>query len=212
MNHANEHCPKIRQHLALYAGRDLEQPLCVEVERHLAECESCRVELAQAAAARARIAVLGAETARAVESIELWPALGERWVSERANAKPAAALSAPRAAPRRIWIPVSLAAAAALMIALNWSSEPEAPVAPPISHVVDPSVPIEDVATNAPGADVLGPDALQPDVLKNVGLRRAAPGEERLRDSSAPFGMPRSLLRRGSQDTPNSLAGDNDLR
>jgi hypothetical protein len=211
MSHATENCPKIRQHLALYAGRDLEEPLCVEVERHLAECESCRIELARAGQARERIAVLGVQTARGVEAIDLWPALGERWASEKS-----AATRAPSRTPRRsrrILIPLALAAAAALVIAQLWNSEPASQAVPPISHVADPIVvPVEDVAQHAPGAQ-RALDEPGTDDLQSGGLRRAAPGEERLRDSSAPFGLPLApWLRRAAQDTPNSLAGNNDLR
>lgn len=204
MSHANENCTKIRQQLALYAGRDLEEPLCVEVEQHLGECASCRAELARAGAARERIAVLGAQTARGLESVDLWPALGERWTRERVAAKPAAAAAiagAPRAKSGtwRRWVPLSLAAAAALAVALRWNSEPAAPTTPPFSHIVDPALPPEDVASNLKADES----------LQSGALRRAAPGEERLRDSSSPL---RPWPGRGSQDTPNSLAGDKDLR
>ncbi len=200
MSQPNLDCPKIQKHLALYAGRDLEQPLCLEVEAHLALCAGCRDELARSVAGRERIAVLGEETSRALKSIELWPALNQRLAQERAALRPAAAFTdaAPRSRPnvlRRRWIPISIAAAAALMLSLRWGFDTQAP--PTFVPAANPIVPAEAVAKNQSAAE-----------LPAGALRRANPGEERLRDSSAPLdgrqGQGRPFDARGE---PNSLAG-----
>ena len=214
MSQAKLDCPKIQNHLALYAGRDLEQPLCLEVEAHLLACESCRRELARAAVGRERIAVLGSETSRALafESADLWPAMKLRLAEERASSRTAAALVpvaplAARSFARRRGLPLSIAAAAALLLSLQFGSAPKE--AQPQSFLpalgspaLAPIVPAESVATNKPV-----------ETAPAVGLRRALPGEERLRDSSAPLdGRLGSGLRLGAQDEPNSLAADTGLR
>ncbi len=200
MSQANLDCPKIQKHLALYAGRDLEEPLCLEVEAHLALCAGCRDELARAASGRERIAVLGRESSRGLESVDLWPALNQRLVQERAALRPAAALAdgVARKRPnalRRRWIPLSIAAAAALLLSLQWGLETEAP--PTFLPAVSPIVPAEKVAKNQSAAQ-----------LPAGALRRAKPGEERLRDSSAPLdGRLGQGLPVDARGEPNSLAG-----
>ncbi len=200
MSQPNLDCPKIQKHLALYAGRDLEEALCREVEAHLAECAGCRDELSRAASGRERIAVLGRETSRRLESVDLWPALNQRLAQERAALRPAAALAnaAPRALPnvlRRRWIPISIAAAAALMLSLNFGFDTQAP--PTFIPAVSPIVPAETIAKNEPAAE-----------LPAGVLRRAKPGEERLRDSSAPLdGRLGQGLPVDARGEPNSLAG-----
>ncbi|HTF91340.1 MAG TPA: zf-HC2 domain-containing protein [Planctomycetota bacterium] len=210
MSTVNQDCPKIRQHLALFAGRDLEEPLCRLVEAHLAACGACSAELSRTLAARERISVLGAQTARGLDAIDLWPAVRESWAREREAARTEVAalnLSRPHSTRRR-WIPVSLAAAAAaiaLFTALHWGigdAQPFAPGAPQ-----GPQAPgnTENVAQNV---DLV--PAAEP--VSNGSLRRAGPGEERLRDSSAPLIFPRSWHERTGAGQPNSLAGDDSLR
>ncbi len=200
MSQPNLDCSKIQKHLALYAGRDLEEPLCLEVEAHLALCAGCREELARSVSGRERIAVLGQETSRALKSVELWPALNQRLAQERAALRPAAALAhaVARTRPnvlRRRWIPISVAAAAALVLSLQWGLDTEAP--PIFIPAAGPIVPAEAVARN------------QPDAMLPAGaLRRAKPGEERLRDSSAPLdGRLGQGLPFDARGEPNSLAG-----
>jgi hypothetical protein len=233
MTHANLDCPKTRQHLTLYAGRDLEEALCAAVERHLEGCEPCRRELASTLAARERFAHLRTETARAAESVDLWPGVRARWASSRAEPVANAPSSAPRpaehrpaaqrpAAPsrgaptwaRRAWLPTSLAAAAVLVVAFRSGFAPDpAPNSPPISG--PGSAPISGIVTHEHGASVAGGEEPAAPVIPGVdgALRRAQPGDERLRDSSAPFDAlrPGRLLRDG-RAAPNSLASDQDLR
>lgn len=208
MSAMNQDCPKIRQHLALYAGRDLEEPLCVQVEQHIAGCGACREELCKTLAARERIGVFGALSARDLDAVDLWPGIRESWNREREAARSeVAALNAirPRASRRR-WLSISLAAAAVLVIFLRWSLVHESPIAPPIAHVPPQSNARGNVAVNT------SPNAPVAPVVNDGSLRRAGPGEERLRDSSAPLLLPlRSWTSRAGNDTPNSLAGD-DLR
>jgi hypothetical protein len=177
-------CPQARQLLALHAGSDLEEALAAELERHLAACEPCRAERSLLVLARERIAVLGAHTARSAAEVDLWPAIGARLASERAPAAPA------RRARPTAWVPLSLAAAAAVIALVWWrasgAGDPQdqpAPGAPPPQLVVD-----------TPGAAPRPEDA----------LRRAGPEDELLRDSANPYSTP---LRTGAQRSPNALAG-----
>lgn len=215
MSTVNQDCPKVRQHLVLFAGRDLEEPLCAQVEQHLAGCAACRAELEATLAARERIGVFGAHNERGLDSVDLWPAVRASVQSEREAARTEVATlhqalraSKPRAALRR-WLPLSLAAAAALVIALGLLQEsppslPDQPVAG------TPVPPTPNVATNDGGVRV--------EPISSGSLRRAGPDDERLRDFSAPFPLqPRSIFRgpglpRTGNDASNSLAGDDGLR
>jgi anti-sigma factor RsiW len=207
MSTLNQECPKIRQHLALYAGRDLEEPLCAQVEQHLAGCSACREEFGRTSAARERIRVFGVQTARDLESVELWPLVRESWTREREALETEVAalnLSRPRSTLRR-WLPLSLAAAAALVIALGWAMSPD--------QLLNSGEGVNPPGVHAPKlADNSGP-MLPAQAVSTGSLRRAGPGEERLRDSSAPLFMPmRSLQDRAGTDSTNSLVGDDGLR
>lgn len=209
MSTVNQDCTKIRQHLALYAGRDLEESVCVQVEQHLSGCGACRAELGKTFAARERIAVLGAETQRGLESAALWPAVREAWLREREIERTEVAsldLSRPRA--KRRLLPLSLAAAAAVAafwLGSHWHLFPGEPAE---NVVVDDgaSPPRQgDIAITPQGA------AVQP--VGTGSLRRAEPGEERLRDSSLPLEFaPHAWRTRGDPRAPNALAGDDGLR
>ncbi|MEO6711426.1 MAG: zf-HC2 domain-containing protein [Planctomycetota bacterium] len=214
MSPVNQDCTKIRQHLALFAGRDLEQALCLLVEAHLAGCGTCSAELSRTLAARERIGVFGAQTTRGLEAIDLWPAVRESWAREREAARTeVAALNLSRShSTRRRWIPVSLAAAAAaaaLFTALRWGIGDTAPDArafgPGAAHGPQAPHDTENVAKNVV-------PAIEAEPVSNGSLRRAGPGEERLRDSSAPLIFPRAWHERAGAGQSNSLAGDDGLR
>ena len=198
MSTVNHDCPNVRQHLALYAGRDLEAALCTQVEQHLAGCDACRDELAITLAARERIRVFGAETAQGLEAVDLWPAVRDSWAREQLATREEVAalnLSRPRSM-RRYWLPISLAAAAALFFALRSALTPDAITEDKTPNVVEHVAPNIEVQPAAAGS-----------------LRRASPGEERLRDSSVPlFGPSRFGNNRAGTTEPNSLAGDDGLR
>jgi len=210
MSNVNQDCTKIRQQLALFAGRDLEENLCGQVEQHLGGCEACRAELSKTIAARERIALFGSSNAQGLEALDLWPAVRASWSSERVALETEAAalnLSRPRSRVRR-WLPLALAAAAALVIYWGWEAAPSLsiePVAPPLAQNPIES---EDVASHSDVAD----PTLVVDPLPQGSLRRAGPNEERLRDSSLPLGLPLRSLIRPAGDTQNSLAGDDGLR
>lgn len=211
-----QECSKVRQHLVLFAGRDLEEPLCAQVEQHLAGCAACRVELELSLAAQRRIAVFGAQNARGLDAVDLWPAVRASVRSERETARTEVAAlassglalraSKPRAASRR-WLPLSLAAAAALAIALGFLYEPQ----PEVPEVIGP--PVAGTPHVLPAPDVATNGGVRVEPVSSGSLRRAGPDDERLRDFSAPFTLqPRSKLPRTGNDSSNSLAGDDGLR
>ncbi|HUR29408.1 MAG TPA: zf-HC2 domain-containing protein [Planctomycetota bacterium] len=213
MSTLNQECPKVRQHLVLFAGRDLEEPLCTQVEQHLAGCAACRAELDLLLDARRRIGVFGAQNARGLDAVDLWPEVSAAVRREREAARSEVAAlhlalraSKPRAALRR-WLPLSLAAAAALVIALGFLFEsrtnvPDVTVPPVV--VTPPAVPAPSVAVNG---------GVRVETVSSGSLRRAGPDDVRLRDSSAPFALqPRSRIQRAGNDSSNSLAGDDGLR
>ena len=209
MSNVNQDCQKLHQHLALYAGRDLEEPLCEELEQHLAGCGVCRAELAKTLAARERIGVFGAQNSLGLDALDLWPAVRTAWLREREATRIEVALlnhmARPRALRRR-WIPVALAAAAALVITLGWALDLGSKTAPSNLVLTPVAGSAPQFVLNTPGNAVIEPFAAG-------SLRRAAPGEERLRDSSAPLQLPRRAWpTSGGGETPNSLAGDDGLR
>ncbi len=193
-------CPKARQHLALFAGRDLEEALSLDLERHLEQCATCQNELMQVRAARERIAVLGAQTAAEMQSVDLWPALRERLAAETRSQSSAAARGGMWPAVRR-WIPISIAAAALVVISVRWSMDPMDSVSAPPGVVAVESV--NSAAVEAPNlASTPAPQVQIPTGM----LRPAGPGDERLRDLSRPW------WHEGGAGAPNALVGDSGLR
>jgi anti-sigma factor RsiW len=177
----------------------LESALGEQVEAHLAACAECRAELSRAQAARERIAVFGAQSAKDVEAVDLWPALDRRLRTERAL--PSVRKSPRSTMLRRVsWLALPLAAAAALLMTLDLGQPSD--VAPNGVDSAAPGAPA--LATNAAAAAEGESTSAQPG-----GLRRAGPGDERLRDSSRELdGSLRTRLRPVGPAAGNSLAGD----
>lgn len=215
MSSTNLACTSARPHLALHAGGDLEPALAEQVEAHLVGCAACRAELVRAQLGRQRIAMLAQSSLDGLESVDLWPALRQRLISERERASErrepvAEERDSVHAASRRVgsrlrrvgWLALPLAAAAALLLMFNRG---EAPLIVPAGSPPS-ALPAAALAANS-GVDMQAPQPTP------QGLRRAAPGDERLRDSARPMDPPSSgLLRRGDPGSPNALAGDDGLR
>jgi len=203
MNQPSLDCTSAHPHLALHAGGDLESALAQQVEAHLAGCANCSAELGRAKLARERIALLAQADPEGLDSLDLWPALSQRLAAERAAADAARASTAARGRPSRLrragWFALPLAAAAALLLMFQRG---ETPLTPPAGSPPSP-LPSVELATH------LG---IETQATPN-GLRRAAPGEERLRDSARPLdAQVNGLLRRAAPGAPNALAGDDGLR
>lgn len=227
MSHPRLDCPQARQHLTLFAGQDLDFELQGAVEQHLAGCESCGRELEAMRACRDHIGVLGAHTARAVEAVDLWPALvsslRQEAATEPARSAEAPRPRAPRSGRRRTWIPASLAAAALLLLGLRIGLPGEegprpGPAAGGPSADVAATPPTN--SSGAQGVAAAGQEATAAGAPPSGTLRRAGPADERLRDSSTPFGLQRvpwssdSLLGRPGTagGAPHTLASDLELR
>lgn len=75
-------CALTRARLPLFAGGDLEGPALVDVQAHLAECDSCAGEAAEAARMRGLFVAVLADRAADLRQPGLWPDVRARLVEE----------------------------------------------------------------------------------------------------------------------------------
>lgn len=188
-------CLQTRPQLPLFVGRDLEDSLAERVERHLAGCAACRLELDHLTRSRARIQGLAGDVGTLGES--LWPSIRSELVREGLvrDGRTAAVRGRPADPARRELRPVwqrpalrwtaALAAAAAIAALFFRPHDAPAPA----------------------GAPIAAPDfAPAPDAqLAGNTLRKAQPGETPMILEAQPLDMPLERFRRAQTNNPDQL-------
>lgn len=187
-------CDDVLALIPLHVGGDLEPEWTERVARHLERCDSCTAELERARAARAPFAMLRAE-ADGWSAVDVWDGVRSELAREGLLAPSSPLPAAPRRVTRAPLVPLGRLAAAAGILALGlWAAF--AGETPPNAGSPGPGpVSLEGAGSEAPVirampvstgglAGTVGDDPIEP---MAGGLRRAQPGEERLRDLSRPF-------------------------
>jgi anti-sigma factor RsiW len=199
-------CTAVRGYLPLYAGGDLDTAQMLAVSAHLEGCPPCAAEARAAEAARRAIRTLAE---RRDGEIDVWASVRAELAAEGWLGARAARVSAgtPGARARRVarvgFAALATAAALAAGFRLLTGGGPET-----VERDGPRPAPLAGIDVQAPVVPVATPALPQVDGVPG-GLRRAGPGEERLRYRALPFG---ERERGGAADGGWSLAGDRQLK